>query len=150
MQLIDDKLQHITLQPENDKIDSSPDIGSDETVEISPQSESLNNTFLLKQIVNSESTKRGITPHRNKPIIDTRCLTKSITKPAIQRKKLIINHNKTVPTKKKINQENVPLAMAASRTLADPTLAKAVTKTRTIPSNNILTSKSGRFIKYKI
>lgn len=151
--MIGDKLQQITLQPENDKMDSSPELGSDETCDISPQAESLNNTFMLKQIVDGGSTKRlpTTTPHRNKPPIDMRCLTKSITKPTIQRKRLVLNNYKTGSAKRKVNQENIPLAIAASKTLADPTLAKAVTKTRTNQSNNnILTSKSGKFSKYKL
>lgn len=150
MQSVEDKLQQITLQS-TDKMDTLPEIITDETVVISTQAANLNNTFALKQNV-EVSTKNLVTttPHRNKPPTDLRCLTKSITKPTIQRKRLIINNHKTGPTSRRVNQENMPLILAASRTLADPTLAKAVTKTRTNNSNNILTSKSGKFTKYKI
>lgn len=129
-----------------------PEIITDETVVISPQAASLNNTFALKQNIDVVSTKNLVTttPHQNKPPTDFRCLTKSITKPTIQRKRLIINNHKTGLTSRRVNQENMPLILAASRTLADSTLAKAVTKTRTNNSNNILTSKSGKFTRYKI
>jgi len=91
---------------------------------------------VLKQIVGAESTKRlpTTTPNRNKS---------SIT----QRKKLVFNNRKIGLAKRKFNQENIPLAITTSKTLADPTLAKAVTKTRTYLSSNILTSKSGKFTK---
>jgi hypothetical protein len=160
--VVEDKLQQITIKqeinkmdtlPEINKIDTSPEINimdkspesiSDETVVISTQAQSLNNTFVLKQNLDKVSANRSATttPHRNKPPIDMRCLTKSITKPAIQRKKLIINNNKNGLVNRKINQENLPLIMAATKTLADPSLAKAVTKSRI--NTNILTPKSGK------
>jgi len=146
LQIVEDKLEQITLQPEINKMDTSPDSNADETVVISTQAESLNNTFVLKQNLDLASVKRlatTTTPHRSKPPIDTRCLTKSITKPAIQRKRLVLNNHKTGLNSKKVNQENMPLIMAATRTLADPILAKAVTKTRN-NTNNILTAKSGK------
>lgn len=145
MQIVEDKLEQITLQPEINKMDTSPDSNADETVVISSQAESLNNTFVLKQNLDLASVKRlaTTTPHRSKPPIDTRCLTKSITKPTIQRKRLVLNNHKTGLTNRKVNQENMPLIMAATRTLADPTLAKAVTKARN-NTNNILTTKSGK------
>lgn len=146
MQIVEDKLEQITLQPEINKMDTSPDSNADETVVISSQAESLNNTFVLKQNLDLASVKRlaTTTPHRSKPPIDTRCLTKSITKPTIQRKRLVLNNHKTGLTNRKVNQENMPLIMAATRTLADPTLAKAVTKARN-NTNNILTTKSGKW-----
>lgn len=145
MQIVEDKLEQITLQPEINKMDTSPDSNADETVVISTQAESLNNTFVLKQNLDLASAKRlaTTTPHRSKPPIDTRCLTKSITKPTIQRKRLVLNNHKTGLTNRKFNQENMPLIMAATRTLADPTLAKAVTKARN-NTNNVLTTKSGK------
>ncbi|XP_025412743.1 kinesin-like protein KIF18A isoform X2 [Sipha flava] len=166
LQVVEDKLQQITIKqeinkmdtlPEINKIDTSPEINimdkspesiSDETVVISTQAQSLNNTFVLKQNLDKVSANRSATttPHRNKPPIDMRCLTKSITKPAIQRKKLIINNNKNGLVNRKINQENLPLIMAATKTLADPSLAKAVTKSRI--NTNILTPKSGNEIGY--
>lgn len=151
MQSVEDKLQQITLQP-IDKMNTLPEIITDETVVISSQAASLNNTFALKQNEDVVSTKNLVTttPHRNKPPTELRCLTKSITKPTIQRKRLIINNHKTGLASRRVNQENMPLILAASRTLADSTLAKAVIKTRTNNSNNILTSKSGKFTKYKI
>lgn len=126
-------------------MDTSPESCSDETVVISTKAESLNHTFVLKQNLDLASDKRQTptTPHRSKPPIDTRCLTKSITKPAIQRKRLIINNHKLGLNNRKMNQENMPLIMAATRTLADPTLTKAVTKARS-NTNNILTAKSGK------
>lgn len=144
LQVVEDKMQQITLRPDNNKMDVYPESNSDETVVISALAENLNNTFVLKQNLDIASAKRlaTTTPHRSKPPVDTRCLTKSITKPTIQRKRLIINNNKVGLPSKKNNQENMPLLMAASRTLADPILAKAVTKTRT-NTNNILTTKSG-------
>ncbi|XP_050431645.1 kinesin-like protein KIF18A isoform X2 [Adelges cooleyi] len=151
VQTIEDKLQHITLQPEtNNKMDTSPEISPNETVVISSQAESLNNTFVLKQIQDSAQTTKcqaTTTPHRNKPPIDTRCLTKSITKPVIQRKRVVFNNHKSGLANRKVNQENMPLIMAATKTLADPSLAKAVTKTRTI-NTNVLTAKSGNEIGY--
>lgn len=126
-------------------MDISPTTNADETVVLSTQAESLNNTFVLKQNLDILSTKRQptTTPHRSKPPIDTRCLTKSITKPVIQRKRLITNSHKTGLSNRKTNQENMPLVMAASKTLAaDPALAKVVTKAR-INTNNILSAKSG-------
>lgn len=145
MQIVEDKLEQITLQPEINKMDTSPDSNADETVVISTQAESLNNTFVLKQNLDLATVKRlaTTTPHRSKPPIDTRCLTKSITKPTIQRKRLVLNNHKTGLANRKVNQENMPLIMAATRTLADPTLAKAVTKARN-NTNNILTTKSGK------
>jgi len=145
LQIVEDKLEQITLQPEINKMDTSPDSNADETVVISTQAESLNNTFVLKQNLDLATVKRlaTTTPHRSKPPIDTRCLTKSITKPTIQRKRLVLNNHKTGLANRKVNQENMPLIMAATRTLADPTLAKAVTKARN-NTNNILTTKSGK------
>jgi len=145
LQIVEDKLEHIKLQPEINKMDTSPDSNADETVVISTQAESLNNTFVLKQNLDLASVKRQAitTPHRSKPTIDTRCLTKSITRPTIQRKRLVLNNHKIGHSNKKINQENMPLIMAATRTLADPILAKAVTKARN-NTNNILTTKSGK------
>lgn len=146
MQIVEDKFEQITLQPEINKMDTSPDSNADETVVISAQAESLNNTFVLKQNLDLASVKRlatTTTPHRSKPPIDTRCLTKSITKPTIQRKRLVFNNHKTGLSNRKVNQENMPLIMAATRTLADPILAKAVTKARN-NTNNILTAKSGK------
>lgn len=149
MQIVEVKLNEIKLQQEINNMDISPESCSDETVVISTQAESLNNTFVLKQNLDLASVKRQTptTPHRSKPPIDTRCLTKSITKPAIQRKRLIINNHKPGLNNRKINQENMPLIMAATRTLADPILAKTVTKART-PTNNVLSAKSGKK-KYK-
>lgn len=144
LQIVEDKFEQITLQPEVNKMDTSPDSNADETVVISAQAESLNNTFVLKQNLDLASVKRlttTTTPHRSKPPIDTRCLTKSITKPTIQRKRLVLNNHKTGLSNRKVNQENMPLIMAATRTLADPILAKAVTKARN-NTNNILTAKS--------
>lgn len=125
-------------------METSPESCSDDTVVISTKAESLNNTFVLKQNLDLASDKRQTptTPHRSKPPIDTRCLTKSITKPAIQRKRVIINNLKQ-GFNRKMNQENMPLIMAATRTLADPTLTKAVTKTRS-NTNKILSAKSGK------
>jgi len=146
LQIVEDKFEQITLQPEINKMDTSPDSNADETVVISAQAESLNNTFVLKQNLDLASVKRlatTTTPHRSKPPIDTRCLTKSITKPTIQRKRLVFNNHKTGLSNRKVNQENMPLIMAATRTLADPILAKAVTKARN-NTNNILTAKSGK------
>lgn len=145
-----DTLQEINkiddTSPEINNMDLSPDSISDETVVISTQAQSLNNTLVLKQNLDKVPTNRSATttPHRNKPPIDNRCLTRSITKPAIQRKRLIINNYKSGLANKKINQENLPLIMAATRTLADPNLTKAVTKAK-INTNNILTAKSGKF-----
>lgn len=150
MQIVEDKLEQITLQPEINKMDTSPE-SNDETVAISAQTESLNNTFVLKQNLNTAHAKRPttMTPHRNKPPIDTRCLTKSITKPMIQRKKVVNNNNKPGFASRKLNQENMPLIMAATRTLADPILTKAITKSR-VNVNNILTTKSSKLNLYKI
>lgn len=149
MQIVEDKLQQITLLSEINKMDTSPESNTDETVIISTQAESLNNTFVLEQNLDKISAKRltTTTPHRTKPPIDMRCLTKSITKPVIQRKRLVINNHKTGPTSRIVNQENLPLIMAATRTLADPILAKTVTKTKinNINNNNILSTKSGKF-----
>lgn len=144
MQIVEDKLQQIALQPKINKMDISPE-SNNETVAISAQAESLNNTFVMKQNLDAASNKRPntTTPHRSKPPIDTRCLTKSITKPTIQRKKLVNNNHKSGLTNRKVNQENMPLIMAATRTLADPTLVKTVTKSR-LNVNNILTTKSGK------
>jgi len=61
----------------------------------------------------------------------------------IQRKKLVNNNNKPGLTNRKLNQENMPLIMAATRTLADPILTKAITKSR-VNVNNILTTKSSK------
>lgn len=144
MQIVEDKLEQITLQPELNVMDTSPDSNADKTVVISTKAESLNNTFVLKQNLDLASIKRLAvsTPHRSKPPIDTRCLTKSITKPTIQKKKLVFNNHKTGLSNRNVNQENMPLIMAATRTLADPILAKAVTKTRT--NTNVLNAKSGK------
>lgn len=140
-------MQNIAIQPENIKMETSPESNADETVVISAHAESLNNTFVLKQLEDAESTKRlaTTTPYRSKPPVDSRCLTKSITKPAIQRKRLLINNHKSGSSNKKVNQENMPLIIAATRTLADPSLTKAVTKARTISSNTVLTTKSSEF-----
>lgn len=145
LQIVEDKMQITSFQPDNNKLDVYPESNSDETVVISTLAENLNNTFVLKQNLDIASAKRlaTTTPH-SKPPVDLRCLTKSITKPTIQRKRLIINNNKPGISSKKNNQENMPLIMAASRTLADPILAKAVTKART-NTNNILTTKSGKY-----
>lgn len=142
MQIVEDKLQQTSLLPEINKMDILPD----ETVVISTQAESLNNTFVLEQNLDKISAKRLMTttPHRSKPPIDMRCLTKSITKPVIQRKRVVINNHRTGHTSRAVNQENLPLIMAATRTLADPILAKSVTKART-NTNNILSAKSGMF-----
>lgn len=128
-------------------MDIAPDSNSDETVVISNKAETLNNTFVLKQNLEITAAKRqdATTPHRSKPPIDTRCLTKSITKPTIHKKKLVFNTNGH--NNKKANQENMPLIQAATRTLADPSLAKVITKSRTNP-NNILTAKSGKFVYF--
>lgn len=145
MQNIEEKLQHITLQSEI-KTDLSPEINADETVVISTLTDNLNSTFVLKQNQdNIASAKRQTTttPHRNKPPINTRCLTRSITKPVIQRKRVILNNHKTGAAFRKMNQENLPLIMAATKTLADPSLTKTVTKSR-INTNNVLSTKSGK------
>lgn len=99
----------------------------------------------MKQNVEEASTKCLVvtTPHRSKPPIDSRCLTKSITKPAIHRKRLVINNTKIGLPNKRVNQENMPLIIAATKTLADPILAKSVIKTRS-NTYNILTAKSGK------
>lgn len=127
-------------------MDTSPEL-NDETVVISNRAENLNNTFVLKQNLEITAAKRQdtATPHRSKPPLDTRCLTKSITKPTIHKKKLFIN--KTGHTNKKVNQENMPLILAATRTLADPSFAKVITKSRT-NLNNVLTAKSGKFFTF--
>lgn len=149
-------MQQITLQPKVKKInkliqinkmDTSPESIADETVVISTQAASLNNTLVLKQISNTVHSKHvPTTPHQQKIPIDTRCLTKLITRPVINKKKLVINNHKMGTVCQKSNQENKPLIMAAKRTLADPTLAKAVTKLRINTNNNILTAKSGKLI----
>lgn len=157
MQIVEDKLQQITLQPEVktlnkliqiNKMDTSPECNSDETVVISAQAASLNNTLVLKQNSDLPPTRHFIptTPHHQKPSIDTRCLTKSITKPIIQKKKVVNNNNKSGLLYRKLNQENTPLIMAATRTLADPILAKAIVKTQIKTNNNILTAKSGKLV----
>lgn len=146
VQTIENKLQNIKIQSNsNEEMDTSPETIADETVVISNQAESLNNTFVLKQNADIANNKRQATttPHRSKPPIDTRCLTKSITKPAIQRKRVVLNNLKAGHVARNINQENLPLIMAATKTLADPILAKTVTKTKAITSN-ILSAKSGK------
>lgn len=150
-------MQQITLQPEVEKknkliqinkMNTSPESITDETVVISTQAASLNNTLVLNQISDTVHAKHFVptTPHRQKLPIDTRCLTKSITRPAIHKKKLVINNHKIGAVCQKFNQENTPLIMAATRTLADPTLTRAVTKSRINTNNNILTAKSGKLI----
>ncbi|XP_050541845.1 kinesin-like protein KIF18A isoform X2 [Daktulosphaira vitifoliae] len=152
VQTIENKLQNITIQSDsNVKMEISPETSANETVVISNQAESLNNTFVLKQnadaALNTNKRQATTTPHRSKPPIDTRCLTKSITKPTIQRKRVVLNNHKTGHVARNINQENFPLLMAATKTLADPILAKTVTKTRAI-SSNVLSAKSGNEIGY--
>lgn len=149
MQIVEDKLEQIQLQPEINNKETLPESCSDETVVISTKAESLNHTFVLKQKLDLASDKRQTpTTHRSKPPIDTRCLTKLITKPAIQKKRLIINNHKLGLNNRKMNQENMPLIMAATRTLANQTLTKAVILTRS-KTNNILTAKSGKKIYNK-
>jgi len=114
--VFEDELQQITLHPENDKMDPLPELCSDKTGDILPQDESLNNTIVIKQIVDAGSTEQlpTIKRHRNKPPIYSQRLTKSIFKPIIQRKKLVPNCHK-----RKIVQKHTPLAILASKTLAE-------------------------------